>query len=99
MHYKLIVPSLLLMAAVITPSFAVEPRCIDENILRKKYFPQKKKCKPQKTMLGKEVIWVLPEGTENVTFYYKNKNGKINFSRTFSADGGYILEMKVNEDK
>lgn len=61
-------------------------RCLDENILK------------DKQVKDKNIIWKLPKDARTVTFYYKDKRGRVIFFRTFEVDGNYILEMKVNDN-
>ena len=49
----------------------------------------------QKKEIKRNIVWIIPEKTEVVTFYYKNKKGEIVFEKTLGVEGGYTLEMKA----
>lgn len=88
---KKITTILLFVFIVTIPTISYTyPRCLDEKYLRKNVVNKK-----QKKETRRKVVWVIPDKTEVVTFYYKNKKGKIVFEKTLGVEGGYTLEMKA----
>jgi hypothetical protein len=84
---KKITTILLFVFIVTIPTISYTyPRCLDnKQIINKK----------QKKEIKRNIVWIIPEKTEVVTFYYKNKKGEIVFEKTLGVEGGYTLEMKA----
>lgn len=91
--YKKIFIALFLAFIVFIPSISYSyPRCLDEKNLRKK----DKKCNKCLEQPRSKLSWKLPDDAETITVLYKDKEGRIVFTRTLSVSGGYKFEMKVN---